>query len=219
MTSVLFRRVLSAQVLLACLAILFAPCSPSSVAADDSRYSLGTIQYDEHLEIAAGSRLTTLLAFYNVDGTLPVDLELYVAEASRGLAISLSRPDAEAGSAGTDVLSLRVSPSRLYEESPDCQSAGQRAEYLPTRGYVSAHVAPGRNTSRPGATCALTLSKSWSMRRGLRLFHRTFLSASVLWRRGRGERRLHRTGPFSIRCLSCRHRRHAACPASSSPPW
>jgi len=139
-TSILPRRVTSALAALACLAILFAPCGPSSVVADDSRYSLGTIQYDEHLEMAADSRLTTLLAFYNVDGTLPVDLELYVVEAPQGLTISLARPDAEAGSAGTDVLSLRVSSSVLYEESPDCQSAGQRAVYLPTRGYVCADV-------------------------------------------------------------------------------
>ena len=112
----------------------------TNVSADDSRYSLGTIQYDEKLEIVAGSQSTTLLGFYNIDGTVPVRLEVFFAEAPQGWEVHLSCPGSESGLSGTDRLSLSANPSEPYAESPDCLLPGQRVAYLPGRGYVCADI-------------------------------------------------------------------------------
>lgn len=105
------------------------------VAAEEGRYSLGTIQVERSLQVPAGEAGTTTIGFYNIDGNVPTTVELRVAETPSWCDITLEHAGARAGA-----LTLLVEPSTPQSEMPRCDAEGRQAFLLEPRGYVCADV-------------------------------------------------------------------------------
>jgi len=118
----------------ACLCFL-SLCSGVRVAAEDMSYSLGTVQYEEELEVVAGQELHTSLCFYNVDGSAPATVRVVVQEVPAGWDIGFSRPEDGGPPQPADSVSLSVPVTEVQIDGADC-GATQKAVYLPGRGYA-----------------------------------------------------------------------------------
>ena len=122
----------------ACLFFLsFGP--GAAVAAEDMSYSLGTVQYEEELEIVAGQETHTLLCFYNVDGSVPATVHVVVRDVPVGWEIVFSRPTDGGPSQPVDSVSLSVPVTEVRTTEMAC-GAAQKAVYLPGRGYACTEV-------------------------------------------------------------------------------
>jgi hypothetical protein len=116
-------------------------CS-SPVHAADERYSLGTVQVEDSVSVAPGEETATAIGFYNIDGTVPVDVEVTVPVVPAGWSAMLQpRCDSDARilsrGPGSRLL-LRLDPMPVYSDRVDCQSACEQRFWLERRGYVCA---------------------------------------------------------------------------------
>ncbi len=129
------------------------------VAADEMRYSLGTVQVVPELSVSPGSCSVTTLLLYNIDGNVPTQVELSVLEVPAGWEIRLEHDGVYSSRGST--LSLRVAPSLPSSTPPESVESGRETVWIEPRGYVCAdavHVyvqAPA--TAAPGAEYAVAI--------------------------------------------------------------
>ena len=143
------RSWLLAPTTLACLCCIAAlPACPApddaSVVAADERCSLGTIQEGGVLELIPGGEASTTIGFYNVDGTVPVTVELELVDVPGGWSATLEprcRDGMPSASSESDCrLRFRIDPMPLSPERPVCEGACEKSYWLQDRGYVCARA-------------------------------------------------------------------------------
>lgn len=143
---------------------------PDAMCAAGERYSLGTIQQDESLDIGAGEETKTAIGLYNIDGTVPVLVDMEVVDAPDGLEVRLiprcNEADIVATAESERRISLHVAPMDVHEDMPACESSCTHAWWLPDRGYVCAVAvdilvrAPDIRTAH-GGTLTVSVIGSW----------------------------------------------------------
>ncbi|MFW6056336.1 MAG: hypothetical protein ACOC9B_03410 [Chloroflexota bacterium] len=149
--------------------LLLCSSGPDVMCAAEERYSLGTIQQDEVLDIEAGEEVTTSVGLYNVDGTLPVQVDMTVLDVPDGLDVRLLPRCHDAGIVTVESeskISLHVAPMDLHEDMPSCEDPCTDAWWLPERGYVCAIAvdvlvrAPDNHTTG-GGPLTVSVIGSW----------------------------------------------------------
>ncbi len=143
---------------------------PDAMCAAGERYSLGTIQEDEVLDIGGGQETKTAIGLYNIDGTVPVQVDMSVVDVPGGLDVRLvprcNEARIVAAAESEHTVSLQVAPMNVHEDMPTCESPCTHAWWLPGRGYVCAVavdilVRAPENRTAHGGTLTVSVIGSW----------------------------------------------------------
>ncbi|HHE41051.1 MAG TPA: hypothetical protein ENL12_00175 [Dehalococcoidia bacterium] len=152
------------------LASLVCRLSASSpVCAADQRYSLGTVQEEASLEVEAGGEVSTTIAFYNIDGTVPVHVNVSLYNVPDGWDVRLVPACADSAVVSPhseEALTLRLEPMQLFLERPECRLPCTKRYWLPERGYVCAlpiilHVSVPQERASKHVTLGVRVIATW----------------------------------------------------------